>query len=83
MDYHGPAHGFVCAECGPSSGPGLTASTRNYLRRIFDLAPAAVGASGEEESASLESFHRDLIRQHLERDLRSLRVLRDVAREVR
>src|SRR6266568_3691395 len=37
MDYHGPAHGFVCAECGPSSGPGLTASTRNYLRRIFDL----------------------------------------------
>ena len=83
VDYHGPAHGFVCADCGPASGPGLTAATRAYLRRIFGLAPVAVGASGEDESARLESFHRDLIRRHLERDLRSLRVLRDVAREVR
>jgi DNA repair protein RecO (recombination protein O) len=83
MDYHAPSHGFVCADCGPTSGPGLAAGARAYLRRIFGLAPAEVGAPGEEESASLESFHRDLIRQHLERDLRSLRVLRDVAREVR
>jgi hypothetical protein len=33
--------------------------------------------------AALESFHRDLIRDHLERDLRSTRVLKDVAREMR
>jgi len=83
LDYHGAAHGFVCAECGPASGPGLAATTRDYLRRVFGQPPAALGPAGEEETASLESFHRDLIRRHLERDLRSLRVLRDVAREVR
>ena len=59
------------------------ASARGYLRRVFGQAPSAVGPAGADESASLESFHRDLIRRHLERDLRSLRVLRDVAREVR
>src|SRR5262245_20279444 len=80
LDYHAGAHGFVCAACGPASGPGLTASTRAYLRRIFGLSPGAVGAAGDDESASLEGFHRDLIRRHLERDLRSPRVLRDVAR---
>jgi len=83
LDYHGSAHGFVCRECGPSSGPGLSESARGYLRRIFGQAPSAVGPAGADESASLEGFHRDLIRRHLERDLRSLRVLRDVAREVR
>jgi hypothetical protein len=54
-----------------------------YLRRIFAQAPSAVGPAGDDETASLEGFHRELIRRHLERDLRSLRVLRDVAREVR
>ena len=33
--------------------------------------------------AVLEAFHRELIRGHLERDLRSHRVLRDVSREMR
>ena len=83
LEYHAGAHGFVCSECGPASGPALTAGTGSYLRRIFGHAPSAVGAAGEDESASLESFHRDLIRRHLERDLRSHRVLRDVARGVR
>jgi hypothetical protein len=32
---------------------------------------------------ALEAFHRDLIRTHLERDLHSHRVMRDVAREIR
>ena len=83
VDYHAAAHGFVCGGCGPASGPGLDAPARAYLRRIFGHPPSAVGPAGGEESSSLESFHRDLIRRHLERDLRSLRVLRDVAREVR
>ena len=83
LDYHGTAHGFVCAGCGPASGPGLSATARAYLRRVFAQAPAAVGPAGEDDSAGLESFHRDLIRRHLERDLRSTRVLRDVARELR
>jgi DNA repair protein RecO (recombination protein O) len=83
LDYHSSAHGFVCADCGPATGPGLTAAARVYLRRIFAQAPSAVGPAGDDETASLEGFHRELIRRHLERDLRSLRVLRDVAREVR
>ena len=31
------------------------------------------------EASALEAFHRDLISRHLERDLRSHRVLRDAA----
>src|SRR5436190_18825349 len=79
--YHRPAHGFVCDACGPASGPGVEASDHDFLREAFARAPTAV--TGRPASAALEAFHRDLIRTHLERDLHSHRVLRDVAREIR
>ncbi len=79
--YHGPAHGFVCESCGPASGPVLDALDHDFLREAFARAPAAVAR--RPSGAPLEAFHRDLIRAHLERDLHSHRVLRDVAREMR
>ena len=48
---------------------------------MFRTAPAEMGTAPE--GGALEGFHRDLIRSHLERDLRSVRVLKDVAREMR
>jgi DNA repair protein RecO (recombination protein O) len=77
--YHQPAHGFVCPACEPASGPLLTGTTRGFLREVFAKAPAALNAAPI-EAALLEPFHQDLIRRHLERDLRSYRVLQDVAR---
>ena len=76
--YHTPAHGFVCAGCGPASGPLLAEPARAFLHAIFRRPPAEVRALPA-EAAVLEPFHRDLISRHLERDLRSHRVLRDSA----
>jgi len=79
--YHRPAHGFVCDSCGPASGPVLDAGDHDFLREAFARAPGAL--TRRPEGTGLESFHRDLIRTHLERDLHSHRVMRDVAREMR
>jgi recombinational DNA repair protein (RecF pathway) len=80
LGYHRHAQGFVCEACGPASGPVLPAADRAFLREVFHRPPAQVEGSLPDDV--LEAFHRDLIRSHLERDLRSLRVLKDVAREV-
>ena len=77
--YHQGAHGFICESCGPATGPILLAETRLFLREIFAQAPAAAPALPAEAQV-LAGFHQNLIRRHLERDLRSYRVLRDVAR---
>jgi len=80
--YHGRAHGFVCSSCGPASGPVLPAPAHAFLRSVFRQPPTALGEPGSGLD-DLEDFHRDLITRHLERDLRSFRVLRDVARGAR
>jgi DNA repair protein RecO (recombination protein O) len=80
LEYHGPAQGFVCEQCGPGAGPRLTAGSRGYLGEVFRRAPADVQAALPDDAPVLEAFHRDLIRRHLERDLKSYGVLRDVAR---
>jgi hypothetical protein len=51
---------------------------RAFLAALFRRPPAEIPAMPAEASA-LEPFHRDLISRHLERDLRSHRVLRDAA----
>ncbi len=77
--YHEPAHGFVCEGCGPATGPILGREARGFLEGVFARPPAAVETTPP-ECRVLESFHQDLIRRHLERDLRSVRVLQDVRR---
>lgn len=82
LRYHAQSHGFLCDACGPASGPLLSASVRAILEWIFRNPPAAMSAVAAPEVEALESFHQGLIVRHLERDLRSYRVLRDVARGV-
>ncbi len=79
--YHAAARGFVCDDCGPATGPILARSARLFLAEAFRKPPA--GLETPAEAASLESFHQELITGHLERGLRSNRVLKDVAREMR
>lgn len=80
LSYHRGAHGFVCGDCGPASGPDLPAEARRLLAELFRRPPDALGEAGPAARA-VEAFHRDLIAAHLERDLRSPRVIREVARE--
>ncbi|MBI3932776.1 MAG: DNA repair protein RecO [Acidobacteria bacterium] len=82
LRYHRAAHGFVCDDCGPASGPVLPEGARAFVVDAFRRAPAAM-TGVPAEAAVLESFHQDLITNHLERALRSQRVMRDVARETR
>jgi DNA repair protein RecO (recombination protein O) len=82
LAYHANAHGFVCRACGPASGPVLSGALRDALREVFRKPPVDV-ATMPEDAVVLEAFHRELIRGHLERDLQSHRVLRDVSREMR
>lgn len=81
LRYHGPAHGFVCGTCVPPAGPLFDARVRAALEALLRRAPAALGPELLPGVAPLEPFHQDLIAAHLERGLRSQRVLRDVARE--
>src|SRR5512139_52066 len=80
LSYHRAAHGFVCGDCGPASGPELPAEARRLLAELFRRPPDALGETSP-ATRDVESFHRDLISAHLERDLRAPRVIREVARE--
>ena len=78
LRYHAPAHGFICANCGPASGPILGADVRTLLLEVFRRPPAEVGEAGA-ALAQLDGFQQELIGRHIERPLRSRRVLLDVA----
>jgi DNA repair protein RecO (recombination protein O) len=80
LGYHGPTHGFVCPDCGPASGPFLGAPARRFLELAFRAAPEQMADELPAGSAELETFHERLIGGHLERELRSPRVLKSVAR---
>jgi DNA repair protein RecO (recombination protein O) len=81
LAYHGPARGFACDACGPASGPVLSDAARALLEDLFRRPPESFTGAAGPEARELESFHRDRIGAHLERDLRSPRVIRDTRRE--
>ncbi len=81
LSYHRPAGAFLCRGCGPASGPELPESARALLLEIFRRPPESFREAPDEGSAALEAFHRELITAHLERDLRSPRVIRQTRRE--
>lgn len=80
LRYHGAAHGFVCAACGPAAGPVVPRPARARLRLLFERPPDELGEAPAAELGALEAFHHGLISRHLERELRSFRVLADLAR---
>lgn len=80
LRYHSAARGFVCLACGPPSGPLLPVPVRSFLEQVFHRAPHTLAGPPPPGAPLLDSFHQDLISQHLERAIRSKRVLRDVAR---
>jgi DNA repair protein RecO (recombination protein O) len=82
LRYHAPARGFLCETCGGVNGPLLSPGIRGFLDEAFQHAPADMSGALPADVAALEHFHQDLIVQHLERPLRSYRVLKDVARSV-
>jgi DNA repair protein RecO (recombination protein O) len=80
LRYHRTARAFRCESCGPVSGPVLSTGVRDLLNDVFKQPPAAMTRPLPPDSYALEAFHQELIVSHLERDLRSYRVLKDVAR---
>jgi DNA repair protein RecO (recombination protein O) len=83
LTYHSAARGFVCDDCRPASGPNLPEGARSLLEAFFRTAPAEVRTGPASDAACLEGFHQELIASHLERSLRSQRVLREVAQKMR
>jgi DNA repair protein RecO (recombination protein O) len=81
LRYQASAHGFVCAACEPAAGPFLSRSTRQLLEGMFKAAPASLAEASLPALRPLEPFHHGLISRHLERDLRSFRVMSDLQRE--
>jgi DNA repair protein RecO (recombination protein O) len=80
-EYHRASQGFVCPTCGPASGPVLPGDACSLLGRVFAEPPEALTAPSAPSVRALESFHRELVTEHLERDLRSPRVVREATRE--
>jgi hypothetical protein len=60
----------------------LSSAIGAFLSEVFRRPPGAMSTTVP-DGDSLEAFHRGLIAAHLERELRSYRVMRDVARETR
>lgn len=62
--------------------PGLSAGARRVLAAMHRCSPYAVGGIGASRATfdELEVAHRVLIASHLEKDLKSARVLRDMRR---
>jgi DNA repair protein RecO (recombination protein O) len=80
-EYHRPAHGFVCAACGPASGPLVPGDAYALLGQVFTRSPDGLASVPTPPVRALEEFHRQLVVEHLERDLRSPRVIREASRE--
>lgn len=72
-------HAYVCRTCAPY-GPAVSPAALAFLRQAGATAPALVGSLRLSDGAAreLEAAHRGLIAMHLEKDLRSARVLREI-----
>jgi DNA repair protein RecO len=83
LRYSDESHGFVCESCRGVEGPRLSSEARRFLERAFHTAPGDMDGPVPAGIESLEPFQVELIQRHLERELRSRRVLRSVERGLR
>lgn len=72
-------HAYVCRRCAPH-GQTLSRQALGFLREAGATPPSRVGTLRLDDTAAreLEAAHRRLIAMHLEKDLRSARVLREI-----
>ena len=74
-------HVFVCRACAPAGGgTALSAESIGFLLASGRIAPEELGRAALSARASreLETAHRRLINLHLEKELKSARVLREM-----
>jgi DNA repair protein RecO (recombination protein O) len=76
-------HMFLCRRCAPvTSGTGISAAAIGFLRAAGRTAPERMDSLVLDARASreLETAHRRLLLTHLEKELKSVRVLREMGR---
>jgi len=76
-------HHFVCRRCAPpAGGTEVSIDALKFLRGAAGAAPGALDAVALDPAAAreLETVHRRLMNLHLEKELKSARVLREIAR---
>ena len=73
-------HVLLCRDCAPSGGSSLSPSAMHFLAAAGRMAPDRLEAFGLSDRASreLETVHRRLLNLHLEKELKSVRVLREM-----
>jgi DNA repair protein RecO (recombination protein O) len=77
------AQDYLCRRCAPpGAGTDLSAEAVRFLRGSAGAAPERLGelALGARASRELETAHRRLIGLHLDKELKSARVLREMRR---
>jgi DNA repair protein RecO (recombination protein O) len=77
-------HVLLCRACAPAGGSGLSVPALRFLAAAGSIGPDRLGAAALTAAASreLETVHRRLLNLHLEKELKSARVLREM-RQVR
>ena len=76
-------HQFLCRRCAPAAGGSMVSiNAMRFLRAAVAAAPDALGAVPLDAAAAreLEIAHGRLINMHLEKELKSVRVLRALGR---
>ena len=73
---------FVCRRCAPSGGGTSSARKRRVPEGLGRTPPEQLEALALETRASreLETAHRRLLHAHLDKELKSVRVLREISR---
>ena len=71
---------FTCRACVPAGGAALSADALTFLARASATAPEQLDALplGPRAARELETVHRRLLAIHLEKELKSARVLREM-----
>ena len=71
---------FVCRECSPGGGTSVGVDALKFLKAAGTVAPDRLDCLPLQARASreLETVHRRLLNLHLEKDLKSARVLREM-----
>jgi len=76
-------HHFVCGRCAPAAGgTRVSVAALQFLRTAASASPDDLNGARLDPDAAreLETAHRRLISVHLEKELKSARVLREIAR---